>query len=150
MAKTYCEKILLVGEGQLTPTHFHWSKMEDIINRGGGRLVLCLWNAEPDTEQLDDTNEVSVSVDGIVRTVAPGDKVTLEPGESITLPPYMYHNFYAEAGSGMVLAGEVSKVNDDEKDNRFETPLPRFSAIEEDEPARYVLCGEYPPAAEEA
>ena len=37
--KSYAEKILLVGEEQITPTHFHHYKMEDIINRGGGELV---------------------------------------------------------------------------------------------------------------
>jgi len=40
--------------------------------------------------------------------------------------------------------GEVSRVNDDEKDNRFLEPIARFSKIEEDEPAIYFLCGEYP------
>ena len=146
MVKDYCEKLLLVDEGQLTPTHFHWSKMEDIINRGGGRLVLELWNAEPDTEQMDEVNEVVVSIDGIERTVSPGEKVILEPGESITLPPFMYHRFYAEPGGGMVLGGEVSRVNDDAHDNRFLQPLPRFPAIEEDEPPLFLLCTEYPPA----
>jgi D-lyxose ketol-isomerase len=33
--KTYAEKIMIVDEGQVTPMHFHWSKVEDIINRGG-------------------------------------------------------------------------------------------------------------------
>ena len=147
MIKDYCEKLLLIGEQQLTPTHFHWSKMEDIINRGGGRLVLEIWNADRQSEQLDETSPVAVSIDGIVRTVEPGGKVVLEPGESITLAPYMYHNFYAEAGAGRVLCGEVSRVNDDNVDNRFLDELPRFPAIEEDKPARYVLCTEYRPAA---
>ena len=31
--KPYAEKIMIVGEEQETPMHFHWSKMEDIINR---------------------------------------------------------------------------------------------------------------------
>ncbi|MCK9412475.1 MAG: D-lyxose/D-mannose family sugar isomerase [Prolixibacteraceae bacterium] len=31
--KTYAEKIMIVEENQETPMHFHWSKMEDIINR---------------------------------------------------------------------------------------------------------------------
>jgi D-lyxose ketol-isomerase len=38
--KTYCEKLLFCGEGQVTPFHFHWHKTEDIINRGGGVLVI--------------------------------------------------------------------------------------------------------------
>lgn len=144
--KDYCEKLLILAEGQLIPTHFHWTKMEDIINRSGGRFVIQLWNAVRDTEQIDETTQVSVSVDGIVRSVPAGGKVALEPGESITLPPYMYHNFYAEKGTGLVLAGEVSRVNDDDNDNRFSTPLPRYSEIDEDEAPLYLLCTEYPPA----
>ncbi len=145
-AKNYCEKLLLVDEGQVTPTHFHWSKMEDIINRSGGKLVIQLWNANKETEAIDEVNDIVVSIDGIEMTVLAGGTVVLEPGESITLPPYMYHNFYAEKGSGMVLGGEVSRVNDDENDNRFNSPLPRFSEIEEDEASIYLLCGEYPEA----
>ena len=34
--KDYCEKLMFVGPGQVTPCHFHWAKMEDIINRAGG------------------------------------------------------------------------------------------------------------------
>lgn len=145
MAKSYCEKLLLTGEGQVTPTHFHWSKMEDIINRGHGRLVLELWNADK-SERLDKTNPVTVSVDGILRTVPAGGKVVLEPGESITLAPFCYHRFYGEKGRGMVLGGEVSRVNDDANDNRFLDSLPRFPGIEEDEPPVHLLCTEYPEA----
>jgi D-lyxose ketol-isomerase len=144
--KNYCEKILLTDENQVTPTHFHWSKMEDIINRGGGKLVVQLWNSDPDTEEIDKTNEVTVSLDGIERTVPAGGKVVLEPGDSISLPSYLYHNFYGRTGGGMVLVGEVSRVNNDSRDNRFNPPLPRFPAIEEDEPPYLLLCTEYPPA----
>lgn len=146
-SKDYCEKILLSEEDQYTPTHFHWSKMEDIINRGGGRLVLHLWNADPATEAPDEKTEVIVSVDGVVRKVPAGGKIILAPGESIALPPFLYHNFCAERGSGMVLGGEVSRVNDDACDNRFHPPLPRFPSIEEDAPPWRLLCTEYPPPA---
>ena len=145
-AKDYCEKLLRVGEGQVTPTHFHWAKMEDIINRAGGRLVIQLWLADPETETLDEEHDLTVGIDGIERAVAPGGTVVLEPGESITLCPYVYHNFYAEKGRGMVLAGEVSRVNDDANDNRFLQALPRFADIDEDEPPAYLLCTEYPEA----
>ncbi len=147
MVKDYCEKMLLMDEGQVTPTHFHWSKMEDIINRAGGVMVLELWNADPDTEEIDRENPVAVSIDGIEKTYQPGEKVRLQPGESITLPPYLYHTFYAEQGGGKVLGGEVSRVNDDARDNRFLEPLPRFPAIEEDEAPLHLLCTEYPPAS---
>jgi len=37
--KVYAEKILVVAEGQVTPTHFHFHKTEDIIHRGGGGVL---------------------------------------------------------------------------------------------------------------
>ena len=144
--KDYCEKLMLVDERQVTPCHFHWAKMEDIINRGGGRLELALWNADRETEQLDRESPVEVSVDGIVHRLSPGASVVLEPGQSITLPPFLYHSFWAQDAAGMVLAGEVSRVNDDARDNRFLEPLPRFPEIDEDEPPLHLLCTEYPPA----
>ena len=68
--------------------------------------------------------------------------VVLNPGESITLPTYCYHKFWG--ADGKVLVGEVSAVNDDDTDNRFLDPLPRYSQIEEDEPPVYLLCTDYP------
>jgi len=139
--KTYAEKIMLVQVNQITPMHFHWAKMEDIINRGGGELVIELYNSTPD-EELDKTNDVKVSIDGIVHTVKPGGTVRLQPGESITLTRGMYHKFWAEKANCIV--GEVSMVNDDTKDNRFHEPLGRFPEIDEDEPPLHLLCNEYP------
>jgi D-lyxose ketol-isomerase len=139
--KTYAEKIMLVKDGQITPMHFHWSKMEDIINRGGGDLLIQLYNSTPD-EQLDEKSEVKVSIDGIMHTVEPGGTVRLKPGESITLTRGMYHKFWAEGGHSIV--GEVSMTNDDNVDNRFYEQLGRFPEIEEDEPPIHLLCNEYP------
>jgi hypothetical protein len=143
-AKDYCEKVMMVREDQLTPYHFHFSKMEDIINRGGGRLVIKLYQATPE-EELDQSARVSVQVDGIRRTFPAGGELLLAPGESVSLVPRLYHCFLGLTGGGPVLVGEVSRVNDDTRDNRFLQPLPRFPRIEEDEPARFVLCNEYPP-----
>ena len=144
--KDYCEKLLLVDEEQETPCHFHWSKMEDIINRGGGNLVLQLWNADQKTEAIDKRSRVVTNIDGVVSSIKAGGFVTLKPGQSITLPPYNYHRFFAEKGTGMVLGGEVSRVNDDKNDNRFNPALPRFSQIQEDAAPTYLLCNEYPKA----
>ncbi len=147
--KPYCEKILICGNEQMTPTHFHWEKMEDIICRGGGNLLLRVWNATEDGEKLD--SRVHVNVDGHQYQVEAGETLTLTPGESITLRSYQYHEFWGEpeAGETFVLVGEVSKVNDDQHDNRFfDGGIGRFPAIEEDEPALHLLCTEYPPAAE--
>ncbi len=139
--KTYAEKIMVVREGQATPMHFHWHKMEDIINRGGGNLVLKLYNSTAD-EKLDDT-PVAVKVDSITRHLEPGEPLILTPGESVCLVQGLYHTFYAEPGHGTALIGEVSQVNDDNTDNRFNEPLARFSEIEEDEAPLHVLGNEY-------
>lgn len=139
--KLYAEKILIVEENQVTPMHFHWSKMEDIINRGGGKLCIQLYQSTAE-ESLDEQNEVQVAVDSIWRRLAPGGIVTLAPGESISLPQYCYHSFWAEGGR--VLAGEVSMVNDDNQDNRFHSGVPRYPAIEEDEAPLHLLCIDYP------
>ena len=85
---------------------------------------------------------MTVSTDGVVRTVKAGDKVVLSPGESITLPPYLYHKFWS--AEERVLVGEVSMVNDDNLDNRFYEPIGRFPEIEEDEPPLHLLGNEYP------
>jgi D-lyxose ketol-isomerase len=137
--KPYAEKVLIVDVDQVTPLHFHWVKMEDIINRGGGRLVVQLYNSTPD-EDLDD-GPVAVRTDGIARTVNAGDTVVLGPGESITLPPRCYHKFWG--ADSRVLVGEVSSVNDDNTDNRFHEPVGRFPEIEEDEPLLHLLVGDY-------
>jgi hypothetical protein len=138
--KLYAEKIMMVEEGQTTPMHFHWIKMEDIINRGGGDLNIQLYNSTPD-EKLNKESQVNLSVDSILRRFKPGEVLTLTPGESVCLPPYCYHKFWAE--NGRVLVGEVSMVNDDDADNRFLEPIGRFSTIEEDEAPLYLLCNEY-------
>ncbi|MFR1280879.1 MAG: D-lyxose/D-mannose family sugar isomerase [Parabacteroides distasonis] len=46
--KSYCEKIMMVREGQVTPVHFHWKKMEDIINRGACYIVYALMESDGD------------------------------------------------------------------------------------------------------
>ena len=142
--KTYAEKIMMLSEGQISPNHFHWKKMEDIINRGGGNLVFRLWNADKD-EQLADT-DVEICQDGRRYYVKAGSEIVLKPGESLSLYPYYYHEFYIQEGTGSAIIGEVSMCNDDNTDNRFYEPLGRFPTIEEDEPPYRLLCTEYPPA----
>jgi len=137
--KIYAEKLLIVDKNQVTPTHFHWTKMEDIINRGGGKLVIELYNSTPE-EGLADT-PVTVSLDGIRHTVPPGGKVVLGSGESITIPTRLYHQFWAEEARVLVI--EVSVVNDDYTDNRFLRPIGRFADIEEDAPPVYLLYNDY-------
>ncbi len=143
--KPYAEKLLYLKEGQYSPMHFHWSKMEDIINRGGGIVLIRVYNSLPN-EDLDFETPVTVHTDGHTITVPAGTQISLRPGQSISITPYLYHDFEVVKGSGAVLLGEVSQVNDDAKDNRFNPPVGRFPAIDEDEPPYRLLCTEYPKA----
>jgi D-lyxose ketol-isomerase len=137
--KPYAEKIMIVDELQETPMHFHWSKMEDIINRGGGNLIMELYKSD-NNEQFSN-HDFSINIDGVEKHLSPGDKVILTPGESICLEQGIYHSFYGEKGKGKVLVGEVSAVNDDTTDNRFFLPLGRFPEIVEDEkPLHFLTC----------
>lgn len=140
--KPYAEKIMIVEENQETPLHFHWTKMEDIINRGGGNLVIELYNATSD-DLLDETTPVRLKTDGVERIIEPGGQVILQPGESICLEQRVYHRFYGEPGKGKVLVGEVSAVNDDTTDNRFYETVGRFPEIEEDEKPIHLLVSDY-------
>ena len=74
--KPYAEKIIMCDSGQVSPLHFHWNKMEDIINRGGGNVVFKLWNADRKTEQPLDTY-VKIFRDGREYTVPAGSEVTV-------------------------------------------------------------------------
>ena len=136
----YAEKLLISREGQLSPMHTHVIKAEDIINRGGGTLVVELYGSDGDG-RFDERAGGTVMCDGIARPYAPGERLRLAPGESVTLMPGDWHAFWGEDGD--VLIGEVSTVNDDETDNVFREPIGRFAAIEEDEPPRHLLVSDY-------
>ncbi|MEI6049796.1 MAG: D-lyxose/D-mannose family sugar isomerase [Bacteroidota bacterium] len=139
--KPYAEKIMIVDELQETPMHFHWSKMEDIINRGGGNLVIELYNSNKEGGFTDTI--VTLKTDGIIRRVEAGGIIVLTPGESICLEQGVYHRFFGEKGKGRVLVGEVSAVNDDTSDNRFYQQVGRFPEIIEDEKPVHLLASEY-------
>lgn len=136
----YAEKIMISRKDQLAPQHRHIVKAEDIINRGGGTLVIELNASRPDGA-VDDEADVTVPCDGMLRTVGAGGRLALKPGESVTLMPGVWHAFWAEGQD--VLIGEVSTVNDDLTDNIFSAPIGRFSQIEEDEPPLRLLVSDY-------
>lgn len=140
--KTYAEKAIYNPEGQRAPLHFHVSKMEDIINRGGGNVLITVWKAGDDNRPSQEP--FSLAISGIRREVKPGETLRIEPGESICLPPRTFHQFWGEQGTGPSLTGEVSSVCDDRTDNYFLEKRDRFPAIEEDVPARFTLVHEYP------
>jgi len=139
----YAEKIMIVGENQECPWHYHKVKMEDIIVRGGGNLVIELCHLTEDG-QMDKVNDVRVRTDGKLNILPAGGKVVLEPGQSVTLPRTLVHRFYGEEGKGPVIVGEVSQVNDDLADNYFFDCDARFTEIEEDVAPIHPLWNELP------
>jgi D-lyxose ketol-isomerase len=136
----YAEKIMISRKDQLSPMHRHNIKAEDIINRGGGKLVLELF-ASTEDGSIDPSADVCVNTDGVVRSFGAGGLLKLDPGESVTLMPGVWHAFWGEGGD--VLIGEVSTVNDDLTDNVFREPIGRFSTIIEDEKPRHLLVSDY-------
>jgi D-lyxose ketol-isomerase len=112
----YAEKAMVSRQRQVTPSHTHVLKAEDIINRGGGTLVIELFG---DTNgRCDRSKGTRVFCDGLLRTLPAGENLRLAPGESVTLMPGDWHAFWAEGGD--VFVAEISTVNDDATDNIFE------------------------------
>ena len=136
----YAEKIMISKAKQYSPMHRHNIKGEDIINRGGGKLVFELFMPKADGS-IDEKAEVRVTTDGRERRLPAGGKLTLSPGESLTLLPGVWHAFWGAEKD--VLIGEVSSVNDDLTDNVFKDPIGRFSKIEEDVAPLHLLVSDY-------
>ena len=137
----YAEKIMISRRDQISPMHRHIVKAEDIINRGGAKLAIEMFESDVDGN-IDETADVVVATDGVERTLKAGDVLSLSPGESVTLMPGNWHKFWGEGGD--VLIGEVSTVNDDLTDNVFREPIGRFSDIDEDETPLHLLVSDYP------
>lgn len=139
----YAEKLIIMKDSQVLPLHFHFNKTEDIINRAGGVLQIQVFNSLPDGE-VDKQTDVNVYMDGILHTVPAGTVMEVATGNSMTITPGLYHLFTAKAGSGDVVVGEVSAVNDDNTDNRFAVQSSsRFAGIIEDEEIVTPLLNEY-------
>ena len=138
----YAEKLILMKEGQVLPNHYHRQKTEDIINRGGGVLLIRVYNSLPDGS-VDRKGTVRILTDGIEKFVPAGTDVEITRGNSMTIYPGLYHLFMPKAGCGDLIAGEVSSINDDRTDNFFEDTRSRFIPVDEDCMIRVLLCNEY-------
>ena len=138
--KPYAEKLLFMQESQEIPFHSHKIKLEDIINRGGGDLAIEFLEIDNKDQQL--LKKITVLVDGEKIELDPYEPLILKKGQSVTVERNVYHKFYSVKGSGMVMAGEVSQVNDDNNDNYFLEKVGRFSEIQEDEPPLHPLWNE--------
>ena len=137
----YAEKLLVFQEGQRAPFHYHKNKVEDIINRGVGVMAIRLYNTVDG--KIADT-PVEVWQDGIRHVYQAGEEILIYPGNSITLEAYVAHSMGPKAGTGDLICGEVSKINDDKTDNYHVEITPcQYMEIEEDEPILHPLCNEY-------
>lgn len=83
--KVYAEKLIMLKEGQRFPCHFHWKKSEDIINRGGGTMVIHVYNDVGDGSRSDE--DVLVNRDGRSYLVPAGTGVELKPGRASRFGP---------------------------------------------------------------
>lgn len=137
--KPYAEKLLLTEDGQELPFHFHWNKTEDIINRGGGNLIMYLYNSGKDGSFAD--TDVHLTVDAEKIVIPAGGKIILKPGQSVTLLPGQYHKWIGEKGKVMLF--EVSTTNDDYTDNRFYSAQGRLPEIEEDVSPEFLIFNDY-------
>jgi D-lyxose ketol-isomerase len=140
--KPYAEKLILDPEGQRAPAHFHRSKMEDIINRSGGNVLVQLTKATP--EDTPSEESFTVQVDGEAVALKPRGIVRLRPGQSVCILPRTIHQFWGEESSGIAVSSEVSSLCDDSHDNFFLVPSVRYPAVDEDESPEFYLCHEYP------
>jgi D-lyxose ketol-isomerase len=125
----YCEKLMYVKPGMVTPMHYHARKKEDIICRTGSLKV-----------EFGGKSSAVIKRNGVAEAVQPQTVITLEAGERVTLDPGVWHAFWSDEEA---IIGEVSTANDDLNDNFFLNPnVGRFSQIEEDEPASLKQVGE--------
>lgn len=134
----YCEKLMYVRKGMVTPAHCHQKKKEDIICRAGG-LRVTVWAEKPEIGQHE---AVNVLVNGEPRLYLSWDSIILSPGERITLEPGLWHEFESITEESSI--GEVSTANDDLNDNFFANPeVGRFSEVIEDEEALVRLVSDH-------
>ena len=113
-----------------------------MLEKRGGILLIRVFNSLPDGS-VDRSGDVRILMDGIESTVPAGTDVEITRGNSMTIYPGLFHLFTAKPGSGDLIVGEVSSVNDDRTDNYFEEERPRYIPVEEDCRMLFPLCNEY-------
>lgn len=134
----YCEKLMYAVKNQVTPSHTHKNKKEDIICRSGV-LTVQLWAENPYKRVV--SAEIRLKINGEYTGIKSGDEVVLQAGERVTIEPGIWHQFYP--ASDECIIGEVSTANDDHNDNFFSNKdIGRFSEIDEDEPAIILLISD--------
>jgi D-lyxose ketol-isomerase len=147
MTIPYCEKTFFSLPGQKTPCHYHNLKTEDIFVRAGSPLIIKIWNFDPTSlggYAGQAVVELEVLFNGCEkRVIKSGEEIRLKTGDSVTLTPVLAHEFMADPSGQGSLVGEVSTYNDDAGDNYFLDKVSRFPEIDEDEPIKHYLVGDY-------
>lgn len=71
-SKVYAEKLLYLKESQYFPMHFHWYKAENIINRGGGNVLIRVYNSTKDEDldkvSINSLRQAGIGTEGIIST----------------------------------------------------------------------------------
>ena len=139
-SKVYAEKIIYVREGQVTPFHYHASRMVDTLTEAGREARWWFhFTFHPRRRTRGNPSLCFLRWSSVsCRRGRCGDAGS---GQSVTLPPFLYHTFYAVDGDALI--GEVSSLNNDDTDNFFLDKLPRYPAVVEDEAPTRLLCTEY-------
>ncbi|MHB1179263.1 MAG: D-lyxose/D-mannose family sugar isomerase, partial [Daejeonella sp.] len=104
----YCEKLMYAVRKQVTPSHMHKEKKEDIICRTG-TLSISLWSQNPEKSFTQDT--IQMKINGSYSKLTSGSIITLQAGERVTIEPGIWHEFYPVSEECII--GEVSTANDD-------------------------------------
>ncbi|RZK77150.1 MAG: D-lyxose/D-mannose family sugar isomerase [Pedobacter sp.] len=134
----YCEKVMYAIKNQVTPSHTHKRKKEDIICRTG-TLIVRLWADDPEVKFT--RSRFPVKINGINCLITSGDKITLQAGNRVTIESGVWHEFYPESDECII--GEVSTANDDLNDNFFSNQeIGRYTEIIEDETRIVKLLSE--------
>jgi D-lyxose ketol-isomerase len=139
--KEYGEQIGIIQKRQVTPMLLHERVDKDLINRGGGDLVVQLYQATEDGE-LDEKRRIPTFINGIAYNIKAGGITRLAPGDAITIRAGSFHKFWAEKAGCMF--GEVFSVSHQAEDCVFLEDGRWFADIEEDEEALFLLRNEYP------
>jgi len=142
LGRHYSEKILLVQLHQALPLLALKHRTHDLINRGGGDLVIQVYQSTPE-HNLDEKSRIPLQVNGIAYNVKAGGIVRLVPGDGLTLQAGIYYKYWAEKASCIV--GSISSTCDERNDYRFfDLNCQRFPEIEPDESPIHLLHYEYP------
>ncbi len=134
--KPYSEEIFMCRKGTSVPPHCHLSRMQDIVNRGGGVLTVRILGTRKGMEN------VTLRKDGFTFTVHQYGLVKLCEGESLTIPAGCIHEICADGDD--VAVSEISTFMCITSDDYFTVRKPaRSLKLEEDEPPYRLLISDY-------